>query len=46
LEGHGQQLDVIGGGLDPALPGRKIPASASPVASRKASNEWNPKPRL
>ena len=32
--------------LEPALPGRRMAARASPVASRKHTSGWNPNPRL
>ena len=37
---HGK---LIGTGVRPALPGRRMPARASPVASRKQNIGWNPK---
>jgi hypothetical protein len=37
-----EQPQVIGGGLDPAEPGRSIQASGSPVLSQAASNGWWP----
>jgi hypothetical protein len=39
-EGVVQDGDVVGGGFAPAFPGRRMPARASPVLSRKHSSGW------